>query len=180
MRILSIDPGTNRTGVSILEYRDAPFVLFSETIYAEKMLYQQPYIEEIHGSRFARIYITASHIEKLLYIYKPDIVVSESPYMGKFANSFAALTELITSIRMMTFHYNDRLEFVLIDPASVKKFMGVSGKSGDKELMRKALTKQQLSYESSISINNLDEHAVDSIAIGLWLIDKLCSIHYGS
>ena len=181
MMILAIDPGTYCTGVSVLlKENDGIKVIFAHTIHAEKLASKVPYIEQLVDARFARNYCTKLEILKIGNLFPIDAVVSESPYMGKFAQSFAALTELIAGIRTTIFNNFPTTPFYSIDPASVKKFLGVSGKNGDKELMRKGLERQELYYENSIKLESLDEHSVDSIAIGLWLIHYLSNTHLGS
>lgn len=181
MLLLSIDPGTYCTGVSILHVQDKNItLLYATTIHAEKLAKEVPYIEEMTDARFARNHCTKEQIIKICMLYPIDAIACESPYMGKFAQSFAALTELISGIRMAIFTHFPITPLYSIDPASVKKFLGVSGKSGDKELMRKALEKQSLLYENSITLDALDEHAIDAIAIGLWLAHYLSNTHLGS
>lgn len=180
MLILGIDPGTMRTGVSILLVeKEGISILYADTIKADKLADKVPYIEELTDARFARNICTRDQIMKIMTMYSVDAVVSETPFMGKFAQSFAALTELLNTIRNAIFTNFPITPFYPIDPASVKKYLGVSGKSGDKELMRKALEKQTLLYENSITIESLDEHAIDSIAIGLWLAHYLSNTHLG-
>lgn len=181
MRIMSIDPGTNCTGVSIIDYiNEAPFVLMSETIKADKLAKKYKYVADVHGSRYARILATADRISLLLEQYNPDGIISESPYMGRFAQSFAALTELLSAIRDRVFEYDPALALNIIDPSTVKKFMGVKGTDGDKNNMLVALHKKQLLYSEYIVFDSLDEHAIDSICIGLFYINKLTSTNYGA
>lgn len=174
MLIMSIDPGTNSTGVSILSV-DYPTVkvIFAETIKADRLMSNYSYIEQIHGSRYARIIATADRIAHLLTIYPIDAIVSESPYMGRFAQSFAALTELISEIRNRIFCFDNGLFLDTIDPSTVKKFMGVKGTSGDKDLMRKALNNKFLLYDDYLKPAEFDEHTVDSICVGLSYVDKI-------
>ncbi len=174
MRIMGIDPGTQCTGISIIDFeKDKKEICFVETIHAEKLAKNLSFIEEIHGSRYVRIQATADQVQKLMIHYRPNLVISESPYMGKFANSFAALTQLISEIRSRVFRFDNSICFQMIDPATVKKFMGVSGKSGDKDLMQAALIKRQLLYSETIDLSMLDEHSIDSICIALYGIDKI-------
>lgn len=180
--ILSIDPGTNCTGVSILQINNdtkAVVILHSETIKAEKLALGYIFVMGIHGLRYAKILSVADRIDKLLRVYSPDLIVTESPYMGRFAQAFAALTELIAEIRNRVFLYNPNMVLNTVEPSIVKKNLGVKGTSGDKNAMREAILKYPLSYRSYIEPENLDEHAIDSIAVGLCFSNNINSFNYG-
>ena len=174
IRILSIDPGTNHTGVSILDVsKDGIEVIFAETINAVKLARQHESITWVYGSRFARIRVTGDRISHLLDEYEPNMVITELPYMGRFAQSFGALTELVAEFKSRVYCYDPSMPLDGIDPSSVKKHMGVKGTSNDKDEMTVALEKRCLSYSKYINPSNLDEHAIDSICVGLWLADVL-------
>jgi hypothetical protein len=55
------------------------------------------------------------------------------------------------------------MNFDTIDPSTIKKSIGVKGNSGDKELMREAVRKIT---NNSVPVDIMDEHSIDSIAIG--------------
>ena len=179
--VLSIDPGTNCTGVSIITYEEGqdPFIHHVETIKAERLALRYMFVIGIHGIRYAKILAVADRLYKLFTVYKPDMVVSESPYMGRFAQAFGALTEMLAEIRNRLFLYNATMYLNTLEPSIVKKFLGVKGTSGDKEAMRTAVLKQALSYSTYIKPEELDEHSIDSIAVGLCFISKLNSSNYG-
>ena len=83
--------------------------------------------------------------------------------MERTVKAFAALTECMHSMRNAMYSQNPNRVFHTIDPSTIKKSVGVSGKSGDKELMRKAV---QGIAGSMVNVDWLDEHAIDSIAVG--------------
>jgi hypothetical protein len=92
--------------------------------------------------------------------------VSESPYMGKFPAAYAALVSCINAIRSGCSNYDPTLYLDIIDPATIKKQLGVPGNSGDKSLITKAIEKSETIDTSLIDLSILDEHSVDSIAVG--------------
>lgn len=174
-RILSIDPGTNFTGTSILDIdlNNDIKLKFVETIKAVNLAKKNNSILHVYGSRFTRIHVTGQQITKLLLEYNPDAVISESPYLGKFPQSFAALTEILSEFRRRTFAYNVSVPFITIDPSTVKKSLGVKGTSGDKKLMRKAIEKIKFKNSDYSNYNLLDEHSIDAIAVGLWYLKEM-------
>jgi hypothetical protein len=61
-----------------------------------------------------------------------------------------------------------------VDPASNKANLGVSGKSGDKDLMKAAVLRlHQLGNPNEIDLALLDEHSIDSLTVGWY---KACQI----
>ena len=82
--------------------------------------------------------------------------------------AYAALVECLDAVRRAVIKYDETLSLTVIDPARVKKAIGVSGKSGDKTLVRAALsTMEAFTLMTDISLDKLDEHAIDAIAVGL-------------
>lgn len=172
-RLLAIDPGTSMLGISVLECdfaTQAITLIYATTIDADRACRTYALTQSIHGYRFARLHALK---ESLLYIMQDfgiHGVVSECPYMGRFPQAFAALTECLSSIRMAVQLYDELLPLHEIDPATVKMNVNVSGKSGDKELMRRAVSELVASGRicnyGSVAVLQLDEHAIDAMAVG--------------
>lgn len=173
-RILSIDPGTNRTGFAILDIDiDGNITIpFAETFAADHYVKRFKFLSSIHGSRFARIHLTGKQLSRLLHLYTPDIVGSEAPYLGKFPQSYAALSELLHEFKSCTHDYSLSIPLEYIDPASVKVVVGVKGKSGDKNKMTRALRKIKINY-IDVDPTAFDEHTVDAVCVGVYYVRKL-------
>lgn len=167
-RILAIDPGTNALGVAVLDVDIDTHIVtvkHATTIDVSKLCQHYPQLIAIHGERVSKLHAVEVSLYRLFRAWRPDEIVSESPYMGRFPQAFAALIECISSIRRAIMEYNRALPFPTIDPASVKKSVGVSGKNGDKEAMKTAIQIQSdLVFE--LNVDDLDEHAIDAIAVG--------------
>jgi len=175
-RIISIDPGTTTCGFSVIEcdYGETPKVLWAETVNALPYLkYNQPTIL-LHGKKFARIRMIGQRLQKLLDFWKPDAVIGEACFMGRFPKSFQGLTELTYELRSTTANFDPTLPYEIIDPPTVKNNMGVSGKSKDKDDMTEGLRNYDVTYELDIDTNSFDEHTVDAISVGLWWLRKVC------
>lgn len=169
LTILAIDPGTNHTGICVLDLHSDGLVhiKLSETIHSELHLAALKDITYIHGIRFTKIYIIAERIKDLLQIHKPQLVVSESPFWqpGR-TQAYTALVELIATIRSTVFNYNQSIRFDTIDPSTIKNAANVKGTSGDKTLMRDGIDSLGLSYDQSIIFKDIDEHGIDAVAVG--------------
>lgn len=166
--IISIDPGSNHCGISVLNvtYDDRVTVLYSTTIHTGVCGHGSS-VEINYGYTFTKFNYICNELMLLLIRYNPVMVISENAYMSKFAQAFAILSQLIMSLKITVYLYNSNISFHLIDPSTVKKHINVKGTSGDKNLTRVALTNLNLKYDN-ISINGLDEHAVDSLSVGLY------------
>lgn len=168
-RILSIDPGTNTLGIAILRIQGPNTALeYAFTLQVGKLFTRYPLIIENHGDKVAKLYTVQQDLLKVMEAWKPTYLVSEGPYMGSFPAAYAALVECLDAVRRAVIAYDETLPLNVIDPARVKKAIGVSGKSGDKTLVRAALaTKEAFTLMADITLDKLDEHAIDAVAVGL-------------
>lgn len=164
---LAIDPGTSMLGTSIHAITaDDQWVVLHATTTNIELVVRHTYpsnLVEMHGTRFYRNLVCGAVVLNFANSWMVNDCVSESPYMGRFANAFAALTECMASMRTALYQRDPNRPLFTIDPSTIKKSVGVSGKSGDKELMRAAV---QRIAGHMVNINYLDEHAIDSIAVG--------------
>ncbi len=173
-RIMGIDPGTSTLGVSVISVCLQTHVItleFSKTLNSERMLSPYAAIQEFHGNRFAKLYALQHALTYLMQEWDVQAIVSESPYLGRFPQAFAALTECVCTIRNAILNYNPYMTLYTIDPATIKMNVGVSGKSSDKNLMRNAIIdmceRRQVLVADDINIYELDEHSIDSIAAAI-------------
>jgi Holliday junction resolvasome RuvABC endonuclease subunit len=167
-RILAIDPGTNALGVAVLDVdidKAIVTVQHATTIDISKLSQNYPQLIMIHGERVSKLHAVEMALFKMFRAWKPDEIVSEAPYLGRFPQAFSALVECLSSIRRAVMEYNRALPLPTIDPASVKKAVGVSGKSGDKDAITVAIQRQP-DLLMNVNVNDLDEHARDAIAVG--------------
>lgn len=171
IRVLGIDPGVETCGISILDLVNLKeiHVLHAETIITERLLFRYKFLSELHGDRHLKQRILMEEITRILSEYLPYLVIIEDSYYNpKRPQAYASLKELIALIKHVIFSFSVNIPSFTIESASVKKLMGVPGNCGDKEIMKDALIKQDISYESPLSICQLDEHSIDSIATGYW------------
>lgn len=176
MRLLSIDPGTNHLGYTFFEVAGVGDIRVLDIGTLEVAKYAQRFtgIIDVHGEKIAKLYGIEVFIAEYLNRWCPTVVVSESPYMGRFPAAFAALVECLSSIRNALIEYDRSIPLDTTDPASVKQALGVSGKSGNKELITLALSGviDFFSMHKRFDIYALDEHARDSLAVGLALLQE--------
>lgn len=120
------------------------------------------------GERLLRNFAYSKYLAKMCAEYLPNEVACEAAYAGKFVKAYEALTEHLTCLRIGVYGWNLKCPFKLIGASVVKKEMGVSGNSGDKELMRKALIGDKgVDINPEIDVDSLDEHSIDSCCVGI-------------
>lgn len=173
LRVMGIDPGTDTLGVSVLDVCLATnrVSIIDAKTYSGSALSKDlfPHLRTIHGDKYGRLKAHELNLYWIIEGYGPHEVISESPYMGSFASTYGALLQCLMCINNALMAYDWRMPLLLVDPASVKKNIGVNGKSGDKSLMTKAVLSLiqtgALHNPNNIDIEALDEHSIDSIAV---------------
>ncbi len=178
-RIMGIDPGSRCFGISILDYdldTGKVYLRHAETFHADRFLTDvSP--ELVLGDRGARHAKCREFLIERLHYFNPVLVSCESAFMKlKFVSAFQSLVEGIVMAREAVWDFKNTLPLFLVDPPTAKKAVGAPGKGGDKEAVRKAvkklITEKTLYVDSELDIDELDEHSIDSIAIGYWLFLK--------
>lgn len=166
-RILSIDPGTDTLGISLIDVDlvDQSMTLqWSFTFQASKSidgLLENTQWEQ-QDEKYLRLHRHAEHLYGLLLQYRPHMVVHESAFMGRFPKAYQGLVECLYALKQAAFRYSPYLPFMGITPMEVKHFVG----GVKKEEVLQALNQKQDLINLHQILPTLDEHAIDSIAIG--------------
>lgn len=175
-RILAIDPGTSTIGISILDLDLLTYdinLVWSDTYVSDHTLrYYNDYVTNFE-TLDVKLEIIKDLLVDIMAEWDVDDVVSESPYMGRFPAAYGALTRCLDSIRRALQQYDYKLVLKLIDPATVKTNVGVSGKSGDKNAVKQAVLMLPLTNVGNVNLHALDEHSIDSIAVGYGYLEKM-------
>lgn len=169
LRVVSIDPGFNNLGVSFsnLNYHSGLMVVNDVNTYQIQKLTSRVdgSIIQYATNGLINVETVKALIGRLLDTYKPDVVICESSYMGKFPQAFVSLSLCLHAIESAVYNYDTDVGYYTFDPATIKNANGVKGGSRDKEDMRKAIIANP-SIVSAKDFNLLDEHSIDSIGIG--------------
>ena len=167
MVILSIDPGTNYTGVTFwilddytLDINDIKsFTINLTTI---------DYVTEKYKI-IQRINILINMLEYWIDIYKPRYLVIEAGFInilrpaayGPIANTIFAIENLFIS-------KSNTYNIIEYPPKYVKQYVSVG--TADKNDIKTAVSNID-NITRLINIDTLSEHAIDSLAIGYTFID---------
>lgn len=193
LRIVSIDPGSSTMGISLLEVRfdgsNKVVVRESYTIHLRDTHPTYAAMRDLHGSRVARLLQVGDTLADLFRQYRPHVVIAEDNYMGRFAAAFEALVECVMVIRNTLYQYDRFIPLYMVEPSAAKRVAGVEKQGGGKgkkrkrkydktnqaekkELVREALRKRT-DIEWHVELDTLDEHSVDSVAIGYYYVKEL-------
>ena len=175
-RGLSLDPGGN-LGVTIFELDTSHTnmkVLHTETIDLNREVDNKySLMEQACGRRFARAFALRKVILKILKQWQVDVLVHESAFFQKFRLlAGAVLTEYLVFIRYAAFEYDPCLFVQPYSPIEVKKAVGAKKLNSDKDLIKKALPALKDLDLGEVDLDLLDEHGIDSIAIGYCYFNK--------
>lgn len=170
IRIMGIDPGTKNLGLSlgVCDFNSPKYlVVHGETFDIEYLTYKtNGYLTEFHSRNIAMYTSVYNLITQMVNDMQPDLVICEAPYMDKrFPLSYMLLSLCSQAVQQAVKDYSIFIPFEFIDPASAKKGVGAKGNNGDKELMRNAVLSNPY-IAGQFDLTQLDEHAIDSIAIG--------------
>ena len=172
-RIVGVDPGTDTLGAATLDvYLGTGQVCLVEvhTFHGERLIREYREIESIHGHRVARLLAHEDNLFGYFSYTQPHCIISESPFLGRFPQAYAALTDCISSIRRAVMRYNMFLPLLQVDPPTVKLAVGVKGRGTTKDDVKRGLMKLlvetgKLQNPNQVDIEALDEHSVDAIVV---------------
>ena len=173
---IAIDPGLNNTGIAIFYVKANPFEILSitaSTLKSDRLIDDSGLDDEDFTERLHKRYKMGNALKRILEETNPCIVVSESPFFDRRKpNSFAVLTEVLTTLFDTVVNYNPLIRFSMVEPLLVKKVLGVAGQKG-KEVVREAMSKEkELIQALSCPLEHLDEHAIDAVGVGYTYLVK--------
>ena len=177
-RFLAIDPGSTKAGIAkftINNNTDSIIDIEAGTLNLDSDLHDTMLSSEMHGDKIVRLMKLEYRMLELLNNIHPDAIVCESAfYNPRTPNAYASLTEVIFLLKRATINYNPNIKFSTLSPKTVKEAIGSmkltdKGKDPIKEAIIKIPEVYNLIYKY---INNLDNHAIDAIAIGYTFFKK--------
>ena len=168
MYILSVDPGINCTGLSVLN-NSGPFTVMEAILVknARKFTDPEKEVEKQYGNRVVKVQAILAAIRVLLSKYHIETIVVEAPFYSALTPlAYGSLLEVIFAIKYDIVTKGDYV-FKLIEPLLVKKLFSNKGNAA-KEIIKEFLLKKKEdgSIIIDIDIHTLSEHEIDSIAIG--------------
>lgn len=169
MTILSIDPGINNCGLSVLDLETEFTVKDTWLIKnARKFTDEEKIIETRFGNRSVKVMAIINKIKEILATY-PSIstIIIEAPFYNTLTpTAYGSLLEVIFSIKYLIV-IPSQLNMKLVEPLLVKKLFAKQH-IASKEVIKQFLHKKKETGEIIISknIDEMSEHEIDSVAIG--------------
>ncbi len=178
--IVSIDPGSTNLGYGKIYFDVRDLEIIQTTAFTlDGSRMDTPLSDaDTHGDRYTRIFALAKALENQFIADRPNLIICESPFMAKrMPMAFGALTEVVFAARIAARAYSANIPLELIDPPSAKKAVGAMG-NAKKDAMLVALKAMTpiLKFtpnQFGQTLEQLDEHSVDAIAIAYSLLLKL-------
>lgn len=181
LKIASLDPGTDTLGASLLTLdlvTGQRGCSESLTFNAAAWIDPLSFTHQFQGARYARLERHSIALREFFTEHQPHIIVSEAPFLGRFPQSFAALLDCMSMIRSTVADYDPTMPLEIVDPPSAKKAVGVNPKGAQKDDIRRAVLKLPILWAKGVDPCFLSEHAIDSIAVGWWRINKFLGLPY--
>lgn len=166
--LLSIDPGINNTGLSIIEFKDNLYV--HETVLVStvrKFTDEEKEVEKFYNSKTVKVLAILKKIEEILEKYQLNTIAIEAPFYNALTPvAYGSILEVIFALKYAIV-VPRKMKLHLIEPLLVKKLFAREHLA-TKAIMRELLTRKVDEKEIVLnkSIENLSEHEVDSIAVG--------------
>lgn len=170
--IMSIDPASGFMGLTISEYNLSTQKLHlvnSQTINTHKLLTSS--VAELYPNiapNFVRLFLISKLLENTIKKYDPHVLVHEATYCNpRLVTAFRSLTRFEMMIQNLCMNMPFRLPVKVFEATKIKKCVGAKG--GDKNLVKCGIlhlinSGEIIPHDTNIAL--LDEHAIDSIAIG--------------
>jgi Holliday junction resolvasome RuvABC endonuclease subunit len=166
--IIAIDPGTETLGIAALEFDCRTLEIRgseARTFKGSKMI-RADWMEEIHGARFARIRAHCENFGRILRLFGPAFVASESPFFSRaHPQAYGALTEIVYALKLTLYEHDPTMDVTYIDPPTVKNAVGAKGNADKDAVKAKVLGLPELKYAGEIPLVKLDEHSIDALAV---------------
>lgn len=166
--ILGVDPGINRTGLSISHYHpdtDKLHVVSFFQLEAAALAKKEMKQESKQFGNVVSLFLYEREFENIMNTYTPNFVACEDAfYCSKFPTAYLSLKLCITSIQRVLFKFNQIL--FKIPPKMAKQ--AVSTGTADKLAVQEAIQHLPDLILKDTKQNPLDkitEHEADSIAI---------------
>lgn len=174
--IIGVDPGSNCLGVGIIDYDVYTLEIVGSdafTLFADKLA-KNSWTSYVYGDRAGRIQALSETLLKVMHDNgRVTDIISESPFMSRFAQAFAALTEVVNGVRYAVMQYNSWMPLHVVDPPTVKNAVGAKG-NADKDAVKMALRiLEGFVYTGQTPFGELDEHSVDALCVGYYRYKQL-------
>ncbi len=174
-KIMAIDPGSNFLGVSIfgLNYDLSINSVYSRTLDVSGLPESINSNPDIQSERTSKLLKIENEISRILMYENPLAVICEAPFYNRLRpGAFEPLVQVISVINNSIIRYDSNIPFISIEPSVVKKAVGAGYICGKEEMKEAVFKIQEIIAVLTVDYNRLDEHSIDSIAVGYAFISN--------
>lgn len=170
IRVLAFDPAATEMGIAVIDHNcitGVSMVQWVETLKGPSLLKYFKHMRPHFSNSFC-IQTAYYHyvLEDLLPSWKPDVVVSESAFVGRFPAAMISLAHVIGSIRRAVCAWCNR-DIVLIAPTETKSVIANSGRAGKEDIASAIMRNSKIQFAPGVgNYEFLTEHEYDAIGHG--------------
>lgn len=169
VKLVGIDPGSSNLGFAWLEYDLITKKIVrtrATTFNGVKLIKQDTWAVEMHGEKASRIKALKEKLLQNFLELRPIQIVCEGAFFNQLRpNAFEVLIEVRIAIKEAISMYDCWRTIYLIDPPTVKKGVKAPGNAKKDVIKQCVLALPDLCFEGEVALSDLDEHAIDALAI---------------
>lgn len=171
MRILSIDPSLNRTGWAIVDYKNNKYKLIDYGFIECKNFDAESQEDE----KLEHIYKT---METIYRQYKPEHVISESPFYSKNVKTLMRLSHVHGTLLLIARQHGKRMDYY--SPLTIKSVVLKGLKTKDEEGNKKTGTQMKKEVEKAVFeiipkaffIKDYTDDVIDAVSVAITFVMK--------
>lgn len=170
-KMLCIDPGKHYLGASIHEIDTRTGAYHSIEVVTLKV--DKTYMGSRRNTETTSITDQClSKIDRHIYTickeYDVSVLAYESPFYNRLMpGAYGSLCEVVGVVRQAALDYYGGMFVCSMSPQNVKKGMGAGGSKGKEIMLEKVSDNRELMRALVNPIEDLTEHCIDSLAVGL-------------
>lgn len=172
LRVVAVDPGTSHLGLAVLDWEwgtNLATVVWAGTIHIRDESTPGSFSETC-GNRDYRLAHLENEWRSFLKVAAPCFVATETPFMRRSKlSAYESGVELQKMLRQGLWDVSPGKYLHGFMPILVKAHVGVVAKGTDKSHMQTAVI-NMYAKSSLVKLSDLDEHAIDAIAVGTTFI----------
>lgn len=168
--MVTLDPGLNNIGMSFWDlsaHPVHPLFIESLTLQSHRVRDRVSYNDDLVDDQRMKLNRMIDAVMSLIIPFGPSIIAFEAPFFDRLRpSSYAILVRIVSEIEQRILNWNSVARIYAIPPQSVKMAVGKAGIKG-KEVIKEAVAGiDEIQSALVTDFNTLDEHAIDSLAVG--------------
>lgn len=173
---MGLDPGTERLGCGVIYFDSQDFEIVGAQghTFVGSKLPGNEWVGGLFGHRQQRLDALQKLLTDFMVQVNPVAVGCEMAFFNvRRPSAYGPLMESVCSLRQAVRNFDHWKDLTLVDPPTVKLAVGAKSQKG-KEPMREAIESIHAITDHCVpKIDELDEHAIDAIAVAYYMYLRL-------